>query len=102
MPQTEASEENFIDHQNEFDPYCEDHISDQDNLEYRHNYNKPTVQIEDEDIIDDSSLSDTPRPALLDLWTITSSLPGKSSKSQLTPFVQPKNKETEATTSHKQ
>ena len=45
LPQTEVCEENFIDHHYGFDPYWEDHIYDQDNLEYRHDDNKSKEQI---------------------------------------------------------
>ena len=35
-----------VDDQYGFDPYWEDHISDQDKIEYRHNFNKTAEQIE--------------------------------------------------------
>ena len=89
LPQTEVSEESFIDHQYGFDPYWEDHRYGQDNLEYRYTYDKPIEQFEVDDIIDDSHVSDTLRHALIDLWTINSQLPGTSPLPHFTRFFHP-------------
>ena len=56
-PQTENSEGNYIYQQYGFNPYWEDHIYNQDNLENRHNHEKPTEQIEVDNIIDVSHVS---------------------------------------------
>ena len=41
LPQISDSDENSVDQHYGLDPYWEDTLYDQDNLEYRHNYNKP-------------------------------------------------------------
>ena len=81
LPQTADSNEHFVDHQYGLDP------PDQENLEYRHNCNTPAEQIDEDDIIINSHVSDKVRHALIDLWTSNPQLPGTSPLPHSTPFV---------------
>ena len=45
---------------------------------YKHNFDKPPEQIEDDDIFTDSHVSDKLRSALIDLWTVHPQLPNTS------------------------
>ena len=87
LPQIADSDKHLVHHPYGLDSYWEDHIYDQDKLEYRHNYNKPAEQIGNDDINIDLHVSHTLRYALIDLWTFNPQLPGTSPLLHFTPFV---------------
>ena len=64
----------FVDPQYGFDPYWDEEIYDQDNLEYKETYNKLSDQIECDDLITDAHVSDALRYAVIDLWTVSPQL----------------------------
>ena len=61
-----------------FDPYWDEEIYDQDNLEYKDTYNKLNDQIECDDLITDAQVSDALRYAVIELWTVNPQLPDTS------------------------
>ena len=75
LPQIPDYEPQFIDPHCGQDPYWKDDLSDHDKLEYKHNFNKPPEQIEEDDIITHSHVSDKLRYALIGLWTVNPQLP---------------------------
>ena len=78
----------FADPQHGLDPYWYEDLYDQDKMEYKDTYNKPTDQIESDDSITDAHVSNALRYALSDLWTVnphlhdTSALPNFQPKPQ--------------------
>ena len=64
---------------------------DQDKLEYKDNYNKPSDQIECDDLITDAHESHALRYALIDLWTVNTHLPDTSALPNFQP--RPKNQQ---------
>ena len=53
LPEITDHEPQFIDSHYQQDPYWNDDLYDQQKLEYKHNFNKPPEQIEEDDIITD-------------------------------------------------
>ena len=47
-------------------------------MEYKDTYNKPNDQIESDDLITDTHVSDALRYAVIDLWTVNPQLPDTS------------------------
>ena len=68
----------FLDPHNEQDPYCKDDLYNQENLKYKHNFNRPLEQIEDDDVITHSHVSHELRYALIDIKTVNPQLPNTS------------------------
>ena len=97
LPEVVAHDTYFVDPQYGLDPYWDEDLYDQDNLEYKDIYNKPNDQIESDDLITDAHVSDALRYALIDLWTVnphlldTSALPNFQPRRQnlqrQTPFI---------------
>ena len=81
LPEVVAYDAYFVDPQYGLDPYWVEDLSDQDKLQYKETYNKPNDQIECDNLIIDTHVSDALRYALIDLWTVnphllvTSALP---------------------------
>ena len=78
LPEVVAYDPYSVDPQYGFDPYWDEEINDQDKLEYKDTYNKPTDQIESDDLITDAHVSDALRYAVIDLWTVNPQLPDTS------------------------
>ena len=78
LPEVVAYDPYFVDPQYGFDPYWDEEIYNQDKLEYKDTYNKPNDQIESDDLITDSHVSDALRYAVIDLWTVNPQLPDTS------------------------
>ena len=66
LPEVLAYDTYFFDPQYGFDPYSDEELYDQDELEYKDTYNKPSDQIEYDDLITDAHVSDALRYALID------------------------------------
>ena len=79
LPEVVAYDPYFVDPQYGLDPYWDEEIYDQEKLEYKDTYNKPTGQIESDDLITDAHVSDALRYAVIDLWTVNPQLPDTSS-----------------------
>ena len=88
LPEVVAYDAYFVDPQYGFDPYWDAEIYDQDKLEYKDTYNKPTNQIESDDLITDAHVSDALRYALIDLWTVNPHLPDTSALPNFRPRPQ--------------
>ena len=58
LPEILEYEPQFMDPHSQQDPYWNGDLYDQGKLEYKHNFNKPPEQIEDDDITTESQLSD--------------------------------------------
>ena len=78
LPEVVAYDTYFVDPQNGLDPYWDEHLQDEDKLEYKDTYNKPNDQIESDDLITDASVSDAPQFALIDLSTLNPLSPDTS------------------------
>ena len=78
LPEVVAYDAYFVDPQYGLDPYWDEDLYDQDKLEYKDIYNNPNDQIECDDLITDSHVSDVLRHALTDLWTVNPHLPETS------------------------
>ena len=78
LPEVVAYDAYFVDPQCGFDHYWDEQLYDQDKLEYKDTYNKPTDQIECDDLITDAHVSDVLRYAIIDLWTVNPPLPDTS------------------------
>ena len=74
LPEAVAYDAYFVDPQYGFDPYWDEELHDQENLEYKDSYNKPNDQIESDDLITDAHVSDALRNSLIDLWTVNPQL----------------------------
>ena len=59
-------DQQFIDPHFQADPFWSDYLYDPEKFELKHNFNKPTGLIEDDDIFTDSHLSDKLRYAVID------------------------------------
>ena len=94
LPEVVAYDAYFVDPQYGFDPYWDEEIYDQDKLEYKDTYNKPSNQIESEDLITDAHVSDVLRYALTDLWTVNPHLPDTSALPNFPPRPQNQERET--------
>ena len=77
-----------VDPQYGLDPYWDEELYDQDKLEYKATYNKPSDQIECDDLITDAHVSDALRYALIDLWIVNPHLPDTSSLPNFQPRPQ--------------
>ena len=75
LPEVVAYDTYFIDPQYGLDPYWNEDLYDQDNLEYKDTYHKLNDQIESVDSITNAHVSDALRYALIDLWTVNPFLP---------------------------
>ena len=88
LPEVVAYDTYFSDPQYGLDPYWDEDLYDQDELEYKKTYNKPKDQLESDDLVTDAHLSDALRFALIDLWSVnphlldTSALPTFQPRSQ--------------------
>ena len=78
LPVVVAYDAYFVDPQYELEPYGDENLYDQDKLEYKDTYNKRNDQIESDDLITETHVSDALRYALIDLWTVNSHLPDTS------------------------
>ena len=78
LPEVVAYDPYFVDPQYGFDPYWDEELCDHDKLEYKDTYNKPNDQIEFDDLITDSHVSDALRYAVIDLWTNNPQFPDTS------------------------
>ena len=78
LPEVVAYDPYFVDPQNGLDHYRNDVIYDHDKLEYKDTYNKPNDQIECDDLITDTHVSDALRYAVIDLWRVNPHLPDTS------------------------
>ena len=78
LPEVVACDPYFVDPQYGIDPYWDEEIYDQDKLEYKDTYNKPSDQIECDDSITEAHVSDALRYAVIDLWTVNPQLPNTS------------------------
>ena len=88
LPEVVAYDPYFVDPQYGFDPYWDEEIYDHDKLEYKDTYNKPNDQIESDDLITDSHVSDALRYAVIDLWTVNPRLPDTSPLANFRPRPQ--------------
>ena len=68
----------FVDPQYGLYPYWDEELYDQDKLEYQDTHNKPNHQIESNELITNSHVSDALRYALIDLYTVNPHLPDTS------------------------
>ena len=81
LPEVVVYDTYFVDPQYGLDPFWVENLYDQDNWECKDTYKKPNDQIESDDLNTDAHVSDAPRYALIDLWTVnpplldTSALP---------------------------
>ena len=78
IPEVVAYDTNFVDPQCGVDPYWDETLYDQDKLEYKDAYNKPSDQTENDDLSTDAPVSAALRPASIDLWTVNPHLPDTS------------------------
>ena len=76
----------FVDPQYGLDPYWEEDLYNQDELEYKDTNNKPNDQSESDNLVTDAHVSDALRYALIELWTVNPHLPDTS----LSPNFQPR------------
>ena len=83
----------FVDPQYGFDPYWDEELYDHDKLEYKDTYNKSNDQIEPDDLITDSHVSDALRYAVIDLWIVNPRLPDTSPLPNFRP--RPQNQQTQ-------
>ena len=88
LPEFLAYDTYFVDPQYGLDPYCDEELYDQDKLEYKDTYNKPSDQIECDDLITDAHVSDALRYSLKDLWTVNPHLPDTSALPNFRPRPQ--------------
>ena len=78
LPEVVAYDTFFVDPQYGLDPYWDEELYDQDKLEFKDTYNKPSDQIESDDLITDAYVSEALRYALIDLWPVNPHLPDTS------------------------
>ena len=78
FPEVVAYDTYFVDPQYGLDHYRNDVIYDHDKLEYKDTYNKPNDQIECDDLITVTHVSDALRYAVIDLWRVNPHLPDTS------------------------
>ena len=94
LPEVVTYDAYFVDPQNGLDPYWNEELYDQDKLEDKDTYNKPSDQIESDDLITDAHVSDTLRYALIDLWTLNPHLPDTSALPNFQPRLQNQQRQT--------
>ena len=94
LPEVVAYDTYFVDPQYGLDPYWDEDLYDQDNLEYKDVYNKPNDPIESDDLITDAHVSHSLRYALIDLWTVNPHLLDKSALPNFQPRPQNLRKQT--------
>ena len=94
LPEIVAYDAYFVDPQYGFDPYWDEELYDQDKLEYKDTYNKPSDQIECDDLITDAHVSDALPYALIDLWTVNPHLPDTSALPNFRPRPQNQQRQT--------
>ena len=94
LPEVVAYDANFVDPQYGLDPYWDEDLYDQEKLEYKDTYNKPTDQIESDDLITDAHVSDALRYALIDLWTVNPHLADTSAIPNFRPRPQNQQRQT--------
>ena len=75
LPEISGYQPKLIDPHYEHTSFWKDDRYDQGKLEYNHNFSKPPKQIEDDDIITDSHVSDKLKNPLIDFWTLCPQLP---------------------------
>ena len=78
LPETCGYQPQFIDPRCQQKPYWNDTLYEQEILEYKHNFIKPTGQSEDADMFIDWNVSDKLRYALINFWTVNPQLPNTS------------------------
>ena len=96
FPEVIAYNAYFVDRQYGLDPYWDEELYNQVELECTDTYKKPNDQSESEDIITDAHVSNALRYALMDLWTVNPHLPDTSAL----PNFQQTTKPTKANSSH--
>ena len=87
LPTIPDYEPQSIDSHYQQDPCCNDHLYDQEKLEYKHNFKKSPEQIEEDDITTVSLLSNKLRYAFIDLWTVNPQLRRTSPLPNLRPLT---------------
>ena len=83
LPEVVAYDAYFVNPQHGNYTYWDEEIYGQDKLEYKDTYNKPSDQIESDDLITDAHVSDELRYAFIDLWTVNPHLPDTSPLTKL-------------------
>ena len=78
----------FVDPQYGLDPYWDENLNDQDKLVYNDTYNKPSDQIESDDLSTDAHVSDALRYVFIDLWPVNPHLPDTSALPNFQPRPQ--------------
>ena len=94
LPEIVAYDAYFVDPQYGFDPYWDEEIYGQDKWEYKDTYNKLNNQIESDDLITDTHVSDALRYALIDLWTVNPHSPDISALPNFPPRPQNQQRQT--------
>ena len=69
----------FFDPHYQRDPYWDNHLYNQEKVEFKHSFDKLPEKIKDDDIFTDSHVSDKHRYALIDFWTVNPQLTNTSS-----------------------
>ena len=95
LPEVVAYDTYFVDPRYGLDPYWDEDLHDQDKLVYKDTHNKPNDQIEIDDLITDAHVSDAPRYALIDLWTVKPQLSYTSALPNFQPRPQNQQRERE-------
>ena len=78
LPEIVAYDTNFVDPQCGGDPYWDEDLYHLDKIEHKDNPNKTNDQIERNDLITDSQVSETLRCAIIVMWTLNPQLPDTS------------------------
>ena len=78
LPEVIAYDTLFVDPPFGRDPEWDEDLYDTDKLQYRHNHKEANDQIESNDLITDSNVSDALRHAKVDFWTVNPQLRDKS------------------------
>ena len=94
LPEAVAYDTFFVDPQYGLDPYWDEELYNQDQLEDKDTYIKPNDQIECDDLITDAHVSDALRYALIDLWTVNPHLPDTSALPNFRPRPQNQQRQT--------
>ena len=88
FPEVVAYDTYYVDPQYGLDPYWDEELYDQNKLEYKDTHNKPSDQIECDDLITDAHVSDALRYAMIDLRTVNPHLPNTSALPNFQPRPQ--------------
>ena len=91
LPEVVAYNTYFVDPQYRLEPYWYEDFYDQDKLEYKGIYHKPSDQIQSDDLFTDAFESDALRYVLIDLRTVFPHLPDTSALPNFQP--RPKNQQ---------